>query len=241
MNDIEVIICLILLFMAVPDLCKKLGRPALIYPVFVLFTAVVLLIGRFAIHLVKLFQTVIEKTTHWRVHFMALLIFVICAAGERLGLAAEKTAFFLGLAMSRARHGGMKLEEYMAPISQRFLIPLFFVSLGLQIDWRMLFTTTALLAVGAAFRILGFRDVVHRRFLHSGGGRRAYLLLSPNLTMVALGAAALLEYKADQPALAVWLLFTGLFISIPAILILPTAPVTRPDVATSPGATTSSC
>ncbi len=37
MNDIEAIICLILLFMAVPDLCRKLGRPALVYPVFVLF------------------------------------------------------------------------------------------------------------------------------------------------------------------------------------------------------------
>jgi len=30
MSNIEVIICLLLLFMAVPDLCHKLGRPALV-------------------------------------------------------------------------------------------------------------------------------------------------------------------------------------------------------------------
>src|ERR1035437_6642109 len=37
MSDIEVIICLILLLMAVPDVCRKLGRPALAYSFFVLF------------------------------------------------------------------------------------------------------------------------------------------------------------------------------------------------------------
>ena len=36
-NNIEVIIVLLLLFTAVPDLCRKLRRPALAYSVFVLF------------------------------------------------------------------------------------------------------------------------------------------------------------------------------------------------------------
>jgi hypothetical protein len=35
MNEIKLIICLLLLFMCVPDLCGTLGRPALAYPVFV--------------------------------------------------------------------------------------------------------------------------------------------------------------------------------------------------------------
>jgi hypothetical protein len=36
-NNIETIICLLLLLMAVPDLCRKLGRPALVNVFFVLF------------------------------------------------------------------------------------------------------------------------------------------------------------------------------------------------------------
>src|SRR5262245_47604400 len=37
MSNIEIVICLLLLFMAVPDFCHKLGRPALEFPAFVLF------------------------------------------------------------------------------------------------------------------------------------------------------------------------------------------------------------
>ncbi len=37
MSIIEVIVCLVLLFMAVPDRCRKLGRPALVFSAFVLF------------------------------------------------------------------------------------------------------------------------------------------------------------------------------------------------------------
>ena len=37
MNSIETIICLMLLLMAVPDLCRKLGRPALANACFVGF------------------------------------------------------------------------------------------------------------------------------------------------------------------------------------------------------------
>ncbi len=81
------------------------------------------MISRFASHLVKLFQLIIQKTTHWRVHFLVLLVLIICAIGERLGLSAAKTAFFLGLFMSRAQFQGQRVEEYIAPISRRFLIP----------------------------------------------------------------------------------------------------------------------
>ena len=65
------------------------------------------LISRFASHVVKLFQWIIQKTTQWRVHFLVLLVLIICAVGERLGLSAAKTAFFLGLFMSRAEFEGI--------------------------------------------------------------------------------------------------------------------------------------
>jgi Kef-type K+ transport system membrane component KefB len=180
----------------------------------------VFLIARFSSHLTNLFQAVLERTTHWRVHFLVLLVLAVCALGHRLGLDAAKTAFFLGLFMSRARHDGRRLEEYMAPISHRFLIPVFFVALGLEINWRLFLDELVLLAVAAAFVLLAAREVLHRRWLKTGGDRRAFLLFCPNLTIVALAAKAMLDHGTDA-RLTAWLVLTGLFVTIPAILLLP--------------------
>jgi len=182
--------------------------------------SVVFLIARFAARLVPVFQTILERTTHWRLHWLALLILVICAVGARLGLDAPKTAFFLGLALSRAKHQGMKLEEHLAPLTHRFLIPICFVSLGLQIEWRMLVSWNALMAFGLAGLLLGLRELMHRRWLNTGADPSAYLLLCPNLTLVALGASVLLN-RPDAGPSAVWLLLTGFLITVPAILFLP--------------------
>lgn len=178
------------------------------------------LVSRFASHLDKLFQIILEKTTQWRVHFLVLLVLAICAVGERLGLSAAKTAFFLGLFMSRSHHAGLDLQDHMAPISKRFLIPVFFVALGLQIPVAMLFSLTTVLALGAAFLILGLREIIHRRWLKTGGAALTYLLFCPNLTLVALAASVLLE-KPEAASGAVWLLMTGLFMTIPSVLMLP--------------------
>jgi Kef-type K+ transport system membrane component KefB len=179
------------------------------------------LISRFASHVVKLFQRIIQKTTHWRVHFLVLLVLVICAVGDRLGLSAAKTAFFLGLFMSRAEFQGQSVEEYIAPISRRFLIPIFFMSLGLAIDAHMLFSYTALLALCGAFLLIGFREVIHRRWLKTGGDAGTYLLLCPNLTMAALGATTLLQ--TGSRVAATWVLLAGLFLSVISLFMLPRA------------------
>lgn len=183
-------------------------------------TAVIVLLARFAGRLVPLLQTILEHTTHWRLHWLVLLILIICALGERLGLDAAKTAFFLGLALSRAKHQGMKLEDYIAPISDRFLIPIFFVALGLQIDWRHLASWNALLAIGLAGLLLGVREVLHRHWLRTGAEPGAYLLFCPNLTMVALAANVLLA-RSPGAETATWLLLTGLLITIPSLALLP--------------------
>lgn len=180
----------------------------------------VFLIARFAVHLKSLFQTILERTTHWRLHWLVLLVLGVCALGERLGLDATKTAFFLGLAMGRAKHDNLPLEEYIAPISQRFLIPVFFVALGMQIDWKLLFNYTALLALGTAGLLLGLREVLHRRWLSFGGDRHAFLLLCPNLTMVALAAKAMIDLGTEAK-LTAWLVLTGLFMTIASLMLLP--------------------
>jgi len=190
------------------------------------------LIARFAAHLTTLFQAILERTTHWRLHWLVLLVLIVCALGERLGLDATKTAFFLGLAMSRARHDGLPLEEYIAPISHRFLIPVFFVALGLQIEWQFLVSWVAALAVGTAGLLLGVREILHRRWLKTGGDHHAFLLLCPNLTIVSLAAKAMVDYGTDAK-LTSWLVLTGLFMTIPALMVLPAgephAPITSAE------------
>jgi Kef-type K+ transport system membrane component KefB len=183
---------------------------------------VVLLVARFARHLTRLFQIVLERTTHWRTHLLVLLVLALCALGDRLGLAAAKTAFFLGLFMSRAEHEGKGLEDFIAPISQRFLVPILFVSLGLRVEWALVVSWTGLMALGAAGLLLGLREVLHRRWLSAGGDRHAYLLVCPNLTIVALGASTLLESQRS-PTAAGWLLLTGFLMTVFAIVLLPTA------------------
>lgn len=183
--------------------------------------AVIVLVGYFSRHLTRLFQKTLESTTHWRTHLLIVLVLVICAVGERLGLAAPKTAFFLGLFMSRAEHEGKGLEEFTAPVSQQFLIPLFFVALGMKIEPSMLISNTALFALGSAGVLLGVRQVLHRRWLRLGSDADSFLLLCPNLTIVALGAVTLAE-KHSQTA-ATWVLLTGLFLTVGAVFLLPRA------------------
>ncbi len=173
----------------------------------------------------RLFQFIIDRATHWRVHWIVLLVLVVSAVGQRLGLSGEKTAFVLGLCMSRTHTGGVDLEHYIAPISQRLLIPVFFIALGMQLEWRLLFSELALFALAAAFLLMAFRS----RFNKGKPKDRTFLLLCPNLTLVALAANVLLEGASagnpllaqTTPQLATWLVLTGLFITVPAIFRLP--------------------
>ncbi len=182
----------------------------------------VLLVARFSAHVQKLFQFVLEKATHWRVHFLVLLVLAVCALGERFGLSAAKTAFVLGLFLSRIEHDGKGLETYMSPISHGFLVPIFFVALGMQLPWQSFVTWNALLALGVAGLLLGFREIIHRRWLKTGGDRNTFLLFTPNLTIVALAASALFQYQPESTT-APWLLMTGLFMTVLSLCLLPRA------------------
>ncbi|MFH2107453.1 MAG: cation:proton antiporter [Chrysiogenia bacterium] len=182
--------------------------------------AIIWLISRLATHVDRWFNSILGATTHWRVHLIVVLLLAVCAVGERLGFSAIKTAFFLGLFMSRSRHEGSTVEETIAPISQRFLIPLLFVALGLQIGWRPLINIRMLLPLATAVFLLGWREILHRRWLPSGGGPRTFLLFGPNLTIAALGAAMLLQRPGGEEP-ATWLLMSGFFLSIGSIVLLP--------------------
>lgn len=181
---------------------------------------VVFLCSRIAVPLAQVLQKILAKTTQWRLHFVTLLVLGVCAVGERLGLSGPKTAFFLGLFMSRVEHDGKHLEEYLAPISKRFLIPIFFVALGMQIPINLIFSNIAIVAAVAAALLIAFREMIHRRWLPTGGDTGTYLLFCPSLTMVALAASSMLRTGGD-PEQAAWVILTGLFITVTAVMALP--------------------
>ena len=184
--------------------------------------------SRISVHVTKLLQYLLERTTHWQLHFVTLLVLASCAVGERCGLSGPKTAFFLGLFASRVRHDGRNLEDCLAPISRRFLIPLFFTALGTQVPLAALLSRSALLAVVAGALIIAFRQVWHRRFARLGGDEGIYLLLCPNFTMVALAASSLLAVPTVPPEFATWLLLTGLMITLVSLVALPVKAVDAP-------------
>jgi len=184
----------------------------------------IVLVARAATHVTRLFQKVLSMTTHWRTHMLVVMVLAIAAVGERLGLSAPKTAFFLGLFMSRVEHDGKGIEDVIAPVSRQFLIPLFFVSLGIRVDFNFLISWPALVAVSAAWLLIGVRHMLHRRGMGIGTHEKAFLLLCPNLTMVALGATTLKD-TGTLPQNASWLLLTGLVMSVTALFLLPPSQV----------------
>lgn len=189
---------------------------------------VVWLISHAAPRLEWVFQRILETTTQWRVHLVALLVMVICAVGQRLGLSAPKTAFFLGLFLSRISHDGKSLEEYLAPISRRLLIPIFFFSLGLQVDVASLGAWGFVIAVAAAGGVLLFRSVVVSRVVRLTRDARASLLLGPNLPLAALAADQLLASHA-QPEIPAALLVASVTMSTVALVWLPPASTPSSD------------
>jgi Kef-type K+ transport system membrane component KefB len=180
----------------------------------------ILFIGFSANHLATRLKNLLEKTTHWRIHIIVLFILIVAAVGERMGLSAPKTAFFLGLFINRTTHQGLSLDRHLAPISQRLLIPVFLVSLGILVPMRMLVSWSMFLALCSTVFLLAFRDIMHKRYAPTGGDRRTFLLLCPNMTIVAVGVQALQNHGSASPAIA-WFTFMGLFLSVISILGLP--------------------
>jgi len=128
--------------------------------------------------------------------------------------------------MAKVEHDGQSLEEFLAPVTRRLLIPVFFVALGLQIEWSLLWSETSLTAAAAALALFGLRAGLHRSVLRIADHRRAFLLLGPNLTIVALAVTTLLNEERFV-SLAQWVLLTGLFVTVSSLAWLPStrAPV----------------
>lgn len=188
-----------------------------------LIAALVVAISRFADRLTAFVGRRLASTVRLKGHYIALFIFLVSALGARLGLSESKTAFFLGLFITRSTHEGMALNHHLRPISQHLLIPVFFVSLGASVPVALFASKLGLYALLTALFLLVLRDILHRTLVKSGCGRSAFLLVCPNLTIAALAANAMIEY-GSKPESVAWIILTGLIMSVAALLLLPGRP-----------------
>jgi hypothetical protein len=80
-----------------------------------------------------------------------------------------------------------------------------------------------LLAFGTAGLLMGLRWFFARRLVTLGSRPDTFLILCPNLTIVALAAESLLLAGAPREV-AAWLALTGLFLTVLPLLMLPGVP-----------------
>jgi len=198
----------------------------------------VALVAYCAQFLAKLINRLLEFTTNWRVHFIALLVFAVAAVGERLGLSAPKTAFFFGLFISGTTHEGVAMEQHLRPIAQQLLIPIFFVSLGILIPPGVVFSWIGLIGLVAGLLILALRYVLYKAWWHRWlpGNDKTFLIVCPNLTIVAVAVKTLMD-STVKPELTQCLLIMGFVISVTSIFLLPKrVPEPEPPAGSEPAA-----
>lgn len=216
---VSIEIMAILVLTAGSSLLKRGLGPAFLGELALIAVAVGL-ISRYANALTRLLGRHLAGTNRWKVHFVVLFVFVVSAIGARLGLSESKTAFFLGLFMSRATHEGLALSHHLRPIGQHLLIPIFFVALGAYVPLPMLASSIGAWAMATALLVLALRDVLHRTWVKSGCQRSAFLLVCPNLTIVAIAANTMREFGSPADHVA-WVVLTGLTLSLFALILLP--------------------
>lgn len=146
---------------------------------------------------------------------LVLALFAICALGNRLGLSAPKTAFVLGLFISRSTGAEVALNHKLEPLRDRMFVPVFYFGLGMLLRFEYLTTWPFYAAIVVGILIYGMRRILFgwffaRRF---GTGPSAHGITSPMLTMGAV-AVDILDRSHASHQLVAWTLAASLSLSL---------------------------
>jgi len=149
------------------------------------------------------------------VPLLVLVIFSICALGDRLGLSAPKTAFVLGLFISRSTDEEVALNHRLEPLRDRLFVPVFFFGLGTLLRWETVASWQFLAALGAGVVMFGVRRLLFQlmfasRFQTSAA---AHTMAAPMLTLAAVAVEVLVHAKAS-PDLISWTLAASLSLTL---------------------------
>ncbi len=177
----------------------------------------------------------LERGLHVQVHFVVLLLFGIAALGERLGLSAPKTAFVLGMFISRSTHEEAGLSHRLEPIRDRLFVPVFFFGLGTLVEPRMFLSVVFAGAVAAALLMFFLRREIFRRMFAPAlrAAPPAHVISLPVLTIAAVAVEVLARSGASGEAIT-WTLAAGLCLTLIAAVLPVTelGPLARTEPAT---------
>lgn len=177
--------------------------------------AAVVVAAFLAVHGAPRVVGLITRGLHVQVHFLILLLFGVAALGERLGLSAPKTAFVLGMFISRSTTEEAALNERLEPIRDRMFVPVFFFGLGTLVEPRLLLSTVVPLSIAAGVLLFGARKLAYRFFLAKAlrTGDGAHVLAAPMLTIAAVAVEVLARAGASDRVIT-WTLSGGLCLTM---------------------------
>lgn len=161
------------------------------------------------------FAQAVGKGLKIEVPLLVLLLFGICAIGDRLGLSAPKTAFVLGLFISRSTDEEAAFSRRLEPLRDRMFVPVFFFGIGTLIGLDALCGWQFYAALAAGVGLYLFRRALFGAFFARmlGTDVSAHAMAAPVLTIVAVAVEVLSHAKAS-PQLAVWTLASGLSLTL---------------------------
>ncbi|MGY1693683.1 cation:proton antiporter [Geodermatophilus sp. SYSU D00814] len=168
-----------------------------------------------------------DTTAEIRVRLVVLLLVAFAALAERLGLEVILGAFLAGALVGLVDRDSSSHPRFRAKldaIGYGFLVPVFFVSSGVQLDLRGLVEEPAALLRVPAFLVAllvvrGIPAVLYRRTLGGAGSLAAGLLQATSLPFLVTAAQIGAETGRLSATTAAALVFAGLL----SVLVFPAA------------------
>jgi Kef-type K+ transport system membrane component KefB len=168
-----------------------------------------------ALRIVPRFAEKISQGLKIEVPLLILFLFVICAIGDRLGLSAPKTAFVLGLFVSRSTDAEVALNHRLEPLRDHMFVPVFFFGLGTLLRIETVWNWQFAMAIVAGLLFYGLRYLLYGAFFAKAFETKpqAHSIAAPMLTLAAVAIEVMVQAKAS-PQLVSWTLASSLSLSL---------------------------
>lgn len=168
-----------------------------------------------ALRWVPLLGTAVHRGLALDVPVLVLVLFALCALGGRLGLSAPKTAFVLGLFISRSTDEEANLSHKLEPLRDRMFVPVFFFGLGTLVDFKELASLAGFGALCAGGLLFAYRRLLYGTFFSRffGGRVEEHAISAPVLTISAVAVDVLVHSGAPSNLLT-WTLAASITLTL---------------------------
>jgi Kef-type K+ transport system membrane component KefB len=184
------------------------------------FIGFVLFLHYFSSKIQRTFHRFVVRAETFGAHVILLWLLCVVILAEQVGISGSKAAFFLGLFITSTSEHKEMIKNRVYPITDKILVPFFFISLGSQIvlsSFQLFWIT--ILSLSALY--LAIRLILTLLTPTVQKIRHPYLLfMTPNLAMVAVAAEILRQHLTAEPKIDL-LLAIGLATTVLCALIFP--------------------